>query len=73
MQSVMLCDRQFCVDYQWCFIAEGTDCNCILYILTVTVHKTILQVHSQTLHTVHTHAHVYANVAVIKFTVFTLQ
>jgi len=39
MQSVILCDRQLCVDCRWCFIAEGTDCYCILYILTVTVYK----------------------------------
>ena len=39
MQSVILCDRQLCVDCQWCFIAERTDCYCILYILTVTVYK----------------------------------
>ena len=39
MQSVILCDRQLCADCQWCFIAEGTDCYCILYILTVTVYK----------------------------------
>jgi len=39
MQNVILCDRQLCVDCQWCFIAEGTDCYCILYILTVTVYK----------------------------------
>jgi hypothetical protein len=73
MQNVMLCDRQMCVDCQLCFIAEGTDCYYILYILTVTVYKTVLQVHSQTLHTLHTHAHLYANFAVIKFIIFTLQ
>jgi len=48
MQSVMLCDRLLRVDCQWCFIAEGTDCYCILYILPVTVYKIFspLQVHS---------------------------
>ena len=37
----MLCDRELCVDCQWRFIVEGTDRYCILFILTVTVYKTI--------------------------------
>ena len=36
-----------CVDCQWCFIVEGTDCYCILYILTVTVYRTISTTSSQ--------------------------
>jgi hypothetical protein len=56
MQGVKLCDRQMCLYCQLCLIAEGTDCYYILYMLTVTVYITLLQVHSQTLHT-NTHTH----------------
>ena len=69
-----MCDRQLCVDCQWCFIVEGTYCYCILYFPTVTVHKTIYPTasYSKTLRTLHTRAHVYANVAVIKLSILLL-
>jgi hypothetical protein len=38
---VTVCNRQLCVDRQWCFIVEDTDCYCIIYILSVSVHETI--------------------------------
>ena len=71
----MLCARQQCVDCEWCFTVEGTACYCILYILTVTTHKTytILQVHNQTQRTLHTHTHVYPNFDVIKLPIFPLE
>jgi len=51
-----MCDRQLLVDCQWCVTAEGADCYCILYILTVTVYKTLYPttVHSQTLRNLYT-------------------
>jgi hypothetical protein len=51
MQSVRLRDRQLDVDCQWCFTVEGTDCYCILYILTVTVYITIYHISSSQLAT----------------------
>jgi len=54
-QIVMVCNRQFCVDCQWCFIAEGTDCYFILYILTVIVYKLVYHNTSSQLDTARMH------------------
>ena len=54
-QIAMLCDRQLCVDCQWCFIAEGTDCYFILYILTVIVYKIVYHNTSSQLDTARTY------------------
>jgi hypothetical protein len=69
---VTMCDRQLCVDCQWCFAVEGTDCYCILYILTVQVRNTIYPTTSSQLNTAHS-THVHANVAVIKLLNFPLE